>query len=91
MSKYIFLMKIRPNLDYIMKIWFNLDLYTTCELKKSESIPKYIKNQTKIRLKYNFDKNILNKWAVRMHSNGRKLLKSDYIDKYQTKIFSNPK
>ena len=43
-------MKIRPNLDYIMKIEFKSDLYTTSELKKSESIPKYIKksdqNQT---------------------------------------------
>ena len=35
-------------------------LSTTCELKKSESIPKYIKNQTKIRLKYNFDKHNFN-------------------------------
>ena len=49
-----------------------------------------IKNQTKIRLKYNFYKHNFNKWAVRIHSNDRKLLKSDHIQKYQTRIFSNP-
>ena len=58
--------------------------------KVCQNILKYIKIQTKIRLKYNFDKNDLvnlNKGAVRIHSNGRKLLKSDHVQKISDQNF----